>query len=254
MSRERLNRVIRIVLGLSIAVAFCLSVIAARPPYLYLGTYPAEIGQPAAIVSIWDIPAVYVTVSQPALVTFPPDWKFADQVCMAVSFARGPAPTALEFNDFMPQSEWDKRPSEVVLLNYDDIIARARDDSQLKIGNPIIAPSIAAHTGFRVSWFGEDTYMLAANQTAGGLLCYYFYRTEGNREIPTMPQIHQISFKAQNVHVMRRPVFYFRYNAAPEPNQPPQMRTLQAEPLDSYLARLAAEAPFAVKKAAPTPK
>ncbi len=242
MSRERLNATIRIVLVVTFVATALFVVAAARPAPHFLGTYAAAFGTPQPMTSDGDIPALVVTLSHPAVVTFPPAWRVPDQVCVVVRLDRGPAPAVLEFNDYPPQAQWDVEPERAVQFSPVDIVFEDRDGASPVLADSEVGAAIRARLPYRVNWFGRDLFTLEDGQSAGGLLCYHFLA--GDHSV--IPFVHLIIVKGRNFHPRQLPAFYFRYNTDPDPSHPPQTAVLHQEPIDGYLERLVSQAPFAV--------
>jgi hypothetical protein len=247
MSRERLNATIRIALGLTLLAAALFVVAAARPAPRLLGTYAAVLGTPQPMTSDGDVPALFVTLSHPAVVTFPPAWNVPDHVCMVVRLDRGPAPAVLEFNDYPPQARWDVEPERAVQFSPVDILFEDRDGATPVLAYAEVGAAITAHLPYRVNWFGRDLFTLERGQSAGGLLCYHFLAGD----LSVIPFVHLITLKGRNFHPRQLPAFYFRYNTEPDPSHPPQTIDLHQEPIDAYLERLVSQAPFAVRPMTP---
>jgi hypothetical protein len=247
MTRERLNLIIRLTLAFSVALALLLSIVAARPGYRSLGAYPAVVGQPEAIRDEWNNPAVYVTIWRPAVVTPPPDWHLADQICMVVRLERGPATTSLEVPFYPPQIHWDDEPGETVMFDEADLIGKDREGGELRVTDVTLAAPISVKLPFRVNWFGLDVVPVLKDQPVGGLLCYNFTVYLSNDLKLRVPFWHQLSFTAKNVDVLQRPAYFFRFKIPADPSDPPETLTLDRLPLDEYLAQLSREYPSAVK-------
>jgi hypothetical protein len=247
MSRERLNAAIRIVLAVTLLGAALFVVAAARPAPRLLTTYAAAFGTPQPVTSDWDIPALLVTLSHPAVVTFPAEWKLPDQVCVVVRLERGPAPAAVDFNDYPPQAQWDVEPGQAVQVSPEDIVIEDRDRTSPVIADTEVGAAITARLPYRVNWFGLDLITLIDGQSTGGLLCYHFLA--GDHSLIAF--VHRIVLKGMNFHPRQLPAFYFRYNTDPDPSHPPQTAVLHQEPIDAYLERLVAQAPFAVARMSP---
>lgn len=246
LTRTQVNWMVR---GLLLSVglgAFALTIIAAHPAYRYFGLYPAEFGKPQAIMADGGDPAAYITVTEPALVSFPSDWKIPDNVCMVLSLSRSNAPTSVEFNDYLPQIQWDVPPASALMFENSSVQSGASDGSTLVLNNEFLNPLLSARLPYRIQWLGQAQMPLYKDHPLGGLLCLSFVLDNK----PHTPPFFSINFTAKNVHVERTPAYYFRYkdNVAPD-QHPKQTLDLQPRSIDDYMAHLVNSAPFAVKAA-----
>lgn len=244
MTRQRLNVVIRLVLLGSTLLSLGFLIASARPASPYLQPYPAVVGQPQPITGYWDIPAIWVTVSQPAVVTFPVELEGSDKVCMVVRFERGEAPAISNSIESEPQNEWDNNPPSALLIFPQHIVGDAGGTASLRFATPVIAGKTAERFPYRVNWIGRDVIALYDKQWTGGLLCYDFV-SKGTAD-PMIPLAHSVSFKAENVHIARSPTFFFHYGITANPNGIRTSFELHKQEFGAYLAQVAAKAPFAV--------
>lgn len=235
MTRERLNFIIRSVLALVGALSLFLFILAARPTPYYQSVILGVADTTQPILNDWNVPAAYVTISHPAVIGFPSDWKIADHLCMAVRYQRGTAPTALAFDDALPQSRWDERPEEALVITTNEITMLIHDGSTTRFADSAFFSAIETRAAFRVNWFDNQPILLYKDQAVDKLLCYAFQSADG---ITRVPFIHLIRFTALNAHVIHAPAFYFRYNADPDPQQPSQAITLQKVDIGHYLTGL----------------
>jgi len=247
MSRERLNLIVRVLLGTTLGAAFLFTVAAAQPGFIDRGDYPAGVGVAQAIVGVWERPMLWVTVSRPAVVNPPADWNLGQHVCMVVQVGRGNTPAEPVWDDNPPQTRWDQPLADVFIMGWEDIIGTEPDLGELVITNRQLAAGVAALLPFDVNWFGSEQVSLYENQTAGGLLCYQFKGAVDGLDFRRVPRLHSVAFKARNVNVIRRPAYYFRFNSPPSGTDFPGTVTLQEEDFTLYLLRMAREAPFAVR-------
>ncbi|HRE46880.1 MAG TPA: hypothetical protein PLD47_04080 [Aggregatilineales bacterium] len=249
MSRERLNWIIRGVLVVGLGGAFALSIIAARPGYRFFGNYPAALGTPQPIKGEWNIPAAYATLDHVSVVSFPQGWALPDQICATLRLERGEAPTALPFPFRPNQLQWDDRPAEAVMFAQDDLIGHDYDGQGIfYLSNGKVAPFVTTRTPYRVSWFGTEITTITPERGAGGLFCFHFAITDPDRIF--VSQIIPFSFhlivRVKNIGITEQPIYYFAYNVATTP--PTGGSILFREDIESYLARVAEEAPFAVQR------
>ncbi len=226
--------------------AFALTIIAAHPAYRYFGLYPAEFGKPQPIQADGGVPAAYVTVTEPALISFPADWQIPDSVCMVLSLSRSDAPTSVEFNDYLPQIQWDVPPASALMFESGNVQSSAADGSSMILSNDFLNPILSARLPYRFQWLGQTQVPLYKDQSLGGLL-FLSYVLDNK---PHMPPFFSVSFTAKNIHVEHNPAYYFRYKDSVSPDQQPkQTLTLQPRSADDYFAALASSAPFAVRPA-----
>lgn len=246
MPRHRLNALIRTFLAVTVLLTVALTILSARPGYRFFGAFPAQLVTPQSINGIWDTPALYVTLTHPAVVTMPPEWGMADQICVVLQITRGPAPTQIEFFDQMPQIRWDDKPGETVIFGPDDVLGRDPDGGRLIVSNALLAAPFSLRVPFRVNWVGQVQTPVYEDAPLAGLMCYHFALGLGANAVMSVPFSHQLSFKAKNVNVMRRPAYNFIYNVPDPERYGPDAVILKKQDVMSYLAQLAIEAPFAV--------
>src|SRR5205823_4970782 len=98
-----------------------------------------------------------------------------------------------------------------------------------------------------VRWFGEEPIALSDQRSAGGLFCYQFYFYLKDQDVFHIPFGYLITIRALNAQPVAWPGYLFRYNAPPDPSEPPQTVQLQREAIMSYLEHLAIEAPSVVE-------
>jgi hypothetical protein len=247
MSRITLNRIIRLLLAIVAAATGVLMVAAARPPLRYFGNIPAQVGEREQITTTWDVPGVYVTVIDPAVVSFESiDPEIRDAICAAVKIERGEAPGALEFDDYLPQAEWDKPPQDAVVFRWDDFRGTSRNGTVLRIENDVIAAPMLSLEDYAVSWLNPGNLILYDGDAVGGLVCYRFTIPGENDTL--IPPVHSLVFNARNIHVTGRPEYFFRYETPLQGGDPPGTLVLVRFPVETYLERVAQSAPFAVKE------
>jgi len=245
MTYERLNRMVRWVLVLTALLSFGLFVVAARPTVRYQGVILGSIGTPQPLLDESSTPALYVTIRQPAVVSFPDAWKLSDQVCMAVHFERGSAPPSAPIDDYVPQAQWDQPwnqqyltnqlPSDALIIAPTDIDIRTDDGSKLALAGAALWGNVEALTPYRVHWFGTAPLILTHNQVADRLLCYYFQNDSHQLYVPFT---HMLRFGAQNVQMSHMPGFAFVYSQMP---QSPETIRLQKMPMAAYFELLSAQ-------------
>jgi hypothetical protein len=248
MTRQRLNIIIRVLLGLTLLGALTLSIVSARPGYRFLGAYPAFPATQSALLTMFDQPALFITLMHPAVVKMPEAWQMSDQICVVLRLVRGPARTQVEFNDYAPQIEWDNRPGQTVIFGPNHLVTRDPDGGRFVIANARIAPYITAQLRFRVNWLGGESTPIPDGTPVGGLLCYHFVAQTDGKSVETIPFYHTLSFTAGNLAVTRRPNYQFAFNVPDgDPGLQENTFRLSVVDIDTYLSRLALDTPFAVK-------
>jgi hypothetical protein len=243
---QSLNVIVRAILALVILTSLALLFIAARPANHMLGTYLAVVNRPYPITGDWQIPAVFVTVSFPAVIRFPTEVDTSDKVCMVVRFERGPAPATFQDIEAVRQRDWDVDPQSAVLISPGNIVGGTSGATRLRIVAPLVAELTVTKLPYRVNWIGHKVIALYDKQWTGGILCYDF--VAGAASTPLIPYTHSLGFKADNVNVTGQPLFLFRYKVAVKPDEPRETIDLREQDLESYLALIEQEAPFALQR------
>lgn len=234
MSESRLNQIVRGLLIIMVAGTILLVIIAARPIPRYGGSIITAINTPQALLNDLNVAAALVTITDPAVVSFPSEWKLTDQICMVIRYQRGNAPTALPFDDGLAQSHWDDRPDEALIITTSELSARTPDGTTLRLASPALYATIESHLPFQIRGFDQRTILLGKDQAVARLLCYDFL----GGEVARIPFVHVIRFTAQNAHIVHAPAFFFRFNSASSPSDPAQAVTLQQQDIESYLLKL----------------
>lgn len=246
LTRVQVNRMVRVLLLVVALGSLALTILAARPPTRHFGPYPAEVGTPAAIYADGGVPAAFVTLTDPAVISFPDDWHVPEQLCMVIRIDRGDAGTALEFNDYPPQIDWDIPAQDTLMINNQLIEGHASNNAIMTLGNDTLKTLIDSRLPYLVSWIGQATTPLYKGKPLGGLACVTFTLEAKNR----IPPFLFLTFGVKNTHVEHYPAFYFRFNDPTPPNtQPPTTLTLQKRTMADYFADLLTSAPFVVRRA-----
>ncbi len=245
----RVNRIVRVLVVLALVLSGALVVAAARPPTKYLGAFDAEVGKAEPFLAQGEQLAGTVTVSHAAVVTFPQEWNRAELFCMMVEHRRGPAPTRIMWDEYLPQTRWDDRPADTVYVYPQGAISNIKAYTSAG-GNPALRNSeIDAHVttelGYRVKWIGYDPYPIYAERPVAGIYCLDF-DVNGFRYVPPT---FIFDFNLQNVNLLQNPRYTFRYNdSQPADNLPRTAFVLPILPIENYLADLAREEPEIVVK------
>ncbi len=246
MTRTQVNQIVRVLLLVAALGSFGFTLLAARPPTHYFGLYVAEIGTRAEINADGGVPAAFVTLTDPAVIEFPEDWAVSEQLCMVIRLDRGDAATAVEFNDYQPQINWDVPAAETLIINNTFIEGHANDGANMILVNDQDKQIIDSRLPYLVNWIGQTIIPLYKDSPLGGLACVTFALEAENRVSPSL----FLTFNIRNTHIERHPAFYFRYNdPAPPKTQSPQTFTLQRRSIADYLAELVNSAPFVVRPA-----
>lgn len=245
MSYERLNFWVRTAVGVAALIVIALTVIAARPSPRYYGSFPASLDTPQAIQNDWDIPAVYVTVSQPAVVSFPTAWRQSDAICMVVRYQRGTAAVALPFEDDVPQRRWDERPEGVPIIALDDISGYSPDGLVFRLATPVLYSAIEVRSAFRVHWLTlQSPILIYVDQPIERLLCYQF---EDAEHVIRIPFSHTLRLSTQNTHATFTPVYSFTFANTDAPSTASLTTPLKKMDIESYLSGLVIYAPTVVQ-------
>ncbi len=234
ISHARLNLLVRIALALVGFGALALLVVAARPWPRYQGSIvgAAETALPM-IDDRGQVNAV-LTMSHPAVVSFPTDWKLPDQICMVVHIQRGETPTTLPFDEYLPQPRWDDRPESALVFAPKDITIHTEDNAYFALADPFYESAIESNLPYRVQWVGNEPILLYINQAVDRLLCYH---ANGVNRSNYLPFTHLIRFRVENAHIVHDPAFLLAYNLDPVTPVPDTI-VLTKVSIESYLADL----------------
>jgi len=239
MVYEQFNRLVQLLLYAAVLLAIALLVIAARPVHRYRGSFPLNPAERAPILDDWDNPAAFVRVTHLAAVELPAAWNAPEFVCMEVRYERGTAPTALRFDDQLPQALWDQRGTDDLIVLPRDVSAFIFNGSQLMFIQDALIARIEAEYRIRARWFGTASLILAKNQAAETLLCYTFIGSG----TPAIPPVHLLRFTVENVAVARAPALYVSYDSAQS-----ETSVLKKVGIAEYLASLVMDGSAAVQR------
>jgi len=243
------NRIMRVLIVLALILSGALVVAAARPPPKYLGTFDAIVGRAEPFLAQGEQLAGTVTVSHAAVVTFPQDWNRAELFCMMIEHQRGPAPTRIMWDEYLPQTRWDDKPADTVYVYpqgaISNIKAYAAAGGNPALRNGEINGRVTTELGYRVKWIGYDPYPIYADRPVAGIYCLDF-DVNGYRYVPPT---FIFDFNLQNVNLLQNPRYTFRKgDQQPTDNLPKTVYLLTVQTIDQYLTDLANTEPEIVVK------
>ncbi len=242
MPYEQFNRLVQLLLYAAALLTIALLIIAARPVHRYRGSFPLNPGERTPILDDWENPAAFVRVTHLAAIEFPAEWNAPEYVCMTVRYERGTAPTALRFDDQLPQALWDQRGTDDLIVLPRDVAAFIFNGSQMTFIQDTLIARIEAEYKIQARWFGTASLILGKDQAAETLLCYTFIGSG----TPAIPRVHLLRFAVENVAVARAPAFYVSYDST-DPQA--ENSVLKKVGIADYLASLLADSSAAVQHA-----
>ncbi len=235
------NRLIQVALLVLLVVIVAFWLLAARPPARAFGRYPATINVPQPLYGVAGEVIAYTTVSNPAVVSLPPDWKLPDLICMTIRFARNSTSTSPEGSDIYEQSKWDENYHDWMVFDEDAIRSTSRDGTRLKFAAPLLSDFALMREKVTLKLYGLEPIVLEKNRSADSLLCYYHYFFQNDTDVPHTPFYHEVALKARNAAVYAYPAYHFRFNSAPQAADAEGTADLPKIPIQEYLQQISTQ-------------